>query len=269
MNTVIPRRFLAVPALAAGILCLGVAGAAASDTQFSRMASQILSGIKNSRADLVPATSGYGVPTIAIRSFAKNEPPIPANVANAWNRKLLAELHQQSRGRFDFVDMSSIQALVRTIGDSNTSKSDKARRIADLKANIRADILVSGDIRLSGTTPVLSYQALGIGNGRLLATTAPQRISWPERAPARPVRVAASDGYVPPPPVKGRYRRIVEETERRLTDLGYDPGTVDGFMTWRTREALREYQADSALPVNGRMTRQTVVNMRRDTRINP
>ncbi|MGB0632363.1 MAG: peptidoglycan-binding domain-containing protein [Alphaproteobacteria bacterium] len=262
----LPRRRPAIPAIVAGILCLGIAGTAAADQKFSRIATEILDGIEDSRAGLVPATSGYGAPTIAIRAFAKNGPPVPIEVANAWNRRLLAELHRQSRGRFEFVDMASIGDLVRTIRESNGAEQDKSRRIADLKSNIRADILVTGDITLAGTTPVLAYQAFGIANGRLLASTTPQRIVWPEPVSTQPVRVASAE----PPPLQavatGRYRPIVEETERRLADLGYDPGPVDGILTWETREALRAYQADSALPVNGRMTRRTVVNMRRDTR---
>ena len=266
MITPLPRRRLAIPAIVAGIVCLGVAGTAAADQKFSGVATEILDGIDDTRAGLVPATSGYGVPTIAIKAFAKNGPPVPADVANAWNRRLLAELHRQSRGRFEFVDMASIDDLIRTIRDSNATEPDKSRRIADLKSNIRADILVAGSITLSGTTPVLSYQALGIANGRLLASTTPRRIVWPEPVSTQPVRIASSQTPPLQGVVGGQYRPIVEEAERRLDELGYDPGAVDGILTWETREALRTYQADSALPVNGRMTRRTVVNMRRDTR---
>ena len=228
---------------------------------------EILSGIRNANVAKIPATSGYGAPTIAIRSFAKNEPPVPAAVANAWNRRLLAELHRQARGQFEFVDMSSIAALIQTIGASNDTASAKANRIADLKANIRADILVSGAITLSRETPLLTYQALGVENGRLLSTSTPTHIQWPERAPEPAVRVASST--LPNLPVDSfprGFRPMVAEAERRLSQLGYDPGPVDGVMTRRTRRALRSYQADSALPVNGRMTRRTVENMRRDTR---
>ena len=266
MTALLPRRRMAFPAIAAGMICLGIAGPATADQTFSGIASEILTGIENTRTGLVPATSGYGAPTIAIKTFAKNGPPIPADVANAWNRRLLAELHRQSRGRFEFVDMASIGDLVRAIKTSNSSEDDKSRRIADLKSNIRADILVTGNITLAATTPVLSYQALGIANGRLLATTTPQRIAWPEPVSTQPVRVASAGPTSPVGTVGGRYRPIVEEAERRLTELGYHPGPVDGILTWETREALRAYQADSALPVNGRMTRRTVVNMRRDTR---
>lgn len=263
-------RRLAGPAIVSGIVCLGIAGPAApaaADQMFSPIAAEILSGIRSAKASRIPATSGYGSPTIAIRSFAENEPPIPAEVANAWNRRLLAELHRQGRGQFEFVDMSSISALVQTIKASNDPAETKANRIADLKANIRADILVSGSITLAGETPVLTYQALGVENGRLLSTAAPRRMNWPERAPVEPVRVVSNELPAIPASTNPKgYRPMVAETERRLAELGYDPGPVDGILTWQTREALRAYQADSALPVNGRMTRRSVENMRRDTR---
>ena len=255
------------PAIAAGVICLGIAGPAASDQTFAPVASEILSGIRGAKVSGIPATSGYGAPTIAIRSFAKNEPPIPAEVANAWNRRLLAELHRQARGQFEFVDMSAINALVQTIRASGDPAGTKDDRIADLKANIRADILVSGSITLARETPVLTYQALGVENGRLLSTSAPRHMNWPERTPAKPVRVVSSDVPVIPAAANPRgYRPMVEETERLLAGMGYDPGPVDGVLTWQTREALRAYQADSALPVNGRMTRRSVENMRRDRR---
>jgi len=186
-------RHLVGPAIAAGIVCLGIAGPAAADRIFSPIASEILSVIRDSDASRIPASSGYGAPTIAIRSFANNEPPIPAEIANAWNRHLLAELHRQARGQFEFVDISAISALIKTIKGSAGPADNKADRIADLKANIRADILVSGSITLARETPVLTYQALGIENGRLLATSSPRHMNWPERAPAEPVRIVSNE----------------------------------------------------------------------------
>ena len=58
----------------------------------------------------------------------------------------------------------------------------------------------------------------------------------------------------------------VSEAEELLWEHGYDPGPVDGVITGKTRKALEAYQADSALPVNGRLTRRVVENLRRDTR---
>ena len=67
------------PAMIAGTLALCIAGPAAADRVFAPVASEILSGIRNANVAKIPATSGYGAPTIAIRSFAKNEPPGPGS----------------------------------------------------------------------------------------------------------------------------------------------------------------------------------------------
>jgi peptidoglycan hydrolase-like protein with peptidoglycan-binding domain len=63
------------------------------------------------------------------------------------------------------------------------------------------------------------------------------------------------------------YRPTVAEAEWRLSELGYTPGPIDGLLDAETRDALRAYQRDSALAPSGRMTRDTLNNMRRDTRL--
>ena len=90
----------------------------------------------------------------------------------------------------------------------------------------------------------------------------------PAQAPAGYARVvrerqATLAGTLPVP--SDRHPTVLE-AERLLFDLGYDPGPVDGVLTGETRTALRAYQRDSALPINGRMTWRVVENMRRDTR---
>jgi S1-C subfamily serine protease len=42
--------------------------------------------------------------------------------------------------------------------------------------------------------------------------------------------------------------------QQRLTDLGYDPGPVDGVVGARTRTAIRVFQADVGLPVDGQVS---------------
>ncbi len=66
--------------------------------------------------------------------------------------------------------------------------------------------------------------------------------------------------------VAGRSRRSVADTQRRLATLGYDAGPADGVLTTRTRDALRAFQRDRALPVTGRMTRQVVERLSHATR---
>jgi len=47
---------------------------------------------------------------------------------------------------------------------------------------------------------------------------------------------------------------IVTEVQKRLLDLGYDPGPVDGCMGPKTTEAIRAYQEDNQMPPSGDIT---------------
>jgi hypothetical protein len=228
---------------------------AANERQFHDMASEILAGLDAAKADQFPATSGYGAPAIAIRPFTQRETEVDVDTANDFNRNLLAALQQQAGGRFEFVSRETIGRLIEDVRLSGISEEESTKRITDLKINSRADILISGDLRLEDGETVLSYQALSAETARVFVSTPPRVIGASSNA------VAAAGT----PSLNG-FSRIVAEAESLLDDLGYNPGPVDGHMTKETRSALSAYQLDSALPVNGRMTRKVVDNMRRDTR---
>ncbi len=51
-------------------------------------------------------------------------------------------------------------------------------------------------------------------------------------------------------------KSAVLRVQAGLTELGYNPGPVDGVMGPRTESAIREYQRDYGLVVNGRPTEQ-------------
>ncbi len=53
-------------------------------------------------------------------------------------------------------------------------------------------------------------------------------------------------------------RNTIRDVQRRLSELGYQPGPADGSPGSRTRNAIRHYQMDNRLTVNGRVTRQLV-----------
>jgi len=50
----------------------------------------------------------------------------------------------------------------------------------------------------------------------------------------------------------------VEAVQRRLTELGYEPGPADGLMGPRTRDAIRALQRDRGLPRSGRIDAATM-----------
>ena len=47
------------------------------------------------------------------------------------------------------------------------------------------------------------------------------------------------------------FLQLVTDIQRMLTELGYRPGPVDGSIGERTRQAIRRYQSNTGLPVDG------------------
>lgn len=104
---------------------------------------------------------------------------------------------------------------------------------------------------------------VGAGGGLLLGSVrrANQR---PYYAPRRAYRPPA---HVTPRPyrpvvVAPRVSQLVADTQYSLTNLGYDPGPVDGLMGPGTRAAVRAYQRDAGLLVTGRISKQLLKHIR-------
>lgn len=54
---------------------------------------------------------------------------------------------------------------------------------------------------------------------------------------------------------------LVAKVQKKLTELGYEPGPVDGLMGTKTRAAIRRYQVVVGLPVDGRITRSVLARL--------
>ena len=59
------------------------------------------------------------------------------------------------------------------------------------------------------------------------------------------VEILRKNGYAPVDP---------RQVQQRLTDLGYDPGPIDGKPGRKTRQAIRAFQRDESLSVDGKLT---------------
>jgi DNA invertase Pin-like site-specific DNA recombinase/peptidoglycan hydrolase-like protein with peptidoglycan-binding domain len=96
-------------------------------------------------------------------------------------------------------------------------------------------------------------------HGRAIQNPRPRpqlvRASWPQGWSAGSVGLGT--GYRKP----GGSNRV-REVQRRLVQLGYRPGPVDGLFGPRTRAATRWFQFKHGLRVNGRVGRDTLVVMR-------
>jgi ankyrin repeat protein len=57
------------------------------------------------------------------------------------------------------------------------------------------------------------------------------------------------------------YDQTIYEAQKKLEELGYDPGKTDGIRGKKTVTAIKLFQEDSGLPVTGRLDSQTVAKL--------
>ncbi len=56
-------------------------------------------------------------------------------------------------------------------------------------------------------------------------------------------------------------RDIIAAVQRRLTDLGFDPGPIDGAMGPRTRAAIRDFQESQGLTADGKASTEVLAHL--------
>ncbi|MFV2091515.1 MAG: peptidoglycan-binding protein [Hyphomicrobiales bacterium] len=102
---------------------------------------------------------------------------------------------------------------------------------------------------------------VGAGAGVLLgASRRPAPYYAPRRAYRPPPHVAPRPYR--PVVVLPRVSQLVADIQYSLTNLGYDPGPVDGLMGPGTRAAVRAYQRDAGLLITGRISKQLLKHIR-------
>ena len=85
--------------------------------------------------------------------------------------------------------------------------------------------------------------------------------SWQdERHYTTPPQPSYLEPHAPPPAYTGE---DVAKIQRLLTDLGYEPGPIDGLMGSRTRTAIKAWQRHAGMPETGQPTRDLRVQLER------
>ena len=111
---------------------------------------------------------------------------------------------------------------------------------------------------------------VGVGNGKsVVPTRMPVNQKMPQwrigRMEQRTLEdysrrriIVAQSSWRPPPT-----SQMVSEAQWLLGRLGFDAGPADGAMGFRTRQAIRRYQSQAGLPVNGQVSDSLLVHLRR------
>lgn len=95
---------------------------------------------------------------------------------------------------------------------------------------------------------------LGLGTGAQNEQRRQRRVYRTyEPAPRRTYR---------PAPKRSVSTQLTADIQYSLTNLGYNPGPIDGVAGRGTRAAVRDYQADNGLLVDGQVSRALLKHMR-------
>lgn len=99
--------------------------------------------------------------------------------------------------------------------------------------------------RMSGSQTTQAQQLAG--NWKPVPTQIPLRFAGSRTQPQTTVSINS--------------RNTIREVQRRLSELGYRPGPADGAPGRRTHDAIRQYQRDNRLVVNGQITQKLVAHL--------
>lgn len=186
----------------------------------------------------------------------------PDGAATPMGEYLTELLADSLRYRLHRPDQRGARVRIESAGPTDTNP-----RHARIKGRYW-DLGHSLEIRLvlhRGDGSTIPWRRLVSARG--LPGVAPSLPAEPEVTPApRPpvARVPLDDRPLPGADPIARPR--VREAQRLLTELGYQPGPVDGVLRLRTRAALRAFQRDQGLEDHGRLTRRVMQRLRRSWR---
>ena len=236
---------------------------------FELFAVELLEQIESSEAALpsdgVVLKAGL---QIAVWPFSKRTAGLPAEIANEYNAKLLAELLRRGGNRHRFVARETLGALVDEVRESSGDADEVDAALSALVKSARGDVLIVGKLRATaGDTVVVSYRAMRVQDGTIIAATSPRRVPLPvpstiAEGAERPKQAgrSAEPGLPGPAPDPA----VIESLQEDLRALGYDPGPVDGKLGPKTVSAIRAYQGNRGVADDGRVTASLVDSLRRD-----
>ena len=117
-----------------------------------------------------------------------------------------------------------------------------------IRSHRRGSIAGHGTPRLGGVR-----RSLRTCPPRAVDVPPPARFPWPSAMPRGlpSTLVLLALLLLAVSAVHAAYDPEIEAVQRELTERGYNPGTIDGAMGWRTRGALREFQRSAGIPDTG------------------
>lgn len=156
-----------------------------------------------------------------------------------WIRKAADQNLLEAVNKLGFVYLSGLHGAPRDI-DQAVSYLTRAAERDELNAMLALGLAYSTQPGVQDFERAASWYARARANGADI----PEEVT-------DPAFLAGSAAKGKPRQAVAPGNGLVREVQQRLKDLGYDPGPVDGIPGKQTEAAVRRFQQDNNLPVNG------------------
>lgn len=147
-------------------------------------------------------------------------------------------------------------------GEAGSAAQSPSASPAATEEITRSDLVdtktVDGTLGYAGRR-VLPNQATGTVTKTRAEGAVVKRGGWLYAVDGRPVVLMYGSIPIYRPLAQGSEGKDVEQLERNLKALGYDPGTVDEYFSWVTARAVRQWQEDLNLAETGRVDATQVI----------
>ena len=202
---------------------------------------------------------------VAIWPFQKDNIPIPKQVADGFNDKLLAALLSRTGGRYEFVARDALKAIIADLEQTGGLDQDGDPIAALMKRARDIDILVAGRVRLTDKGLTLGYKAVRV-DGTILAQTDRLAIALSDNNRSQPDNLLTLDQAV-----KAAARRLTELApeleEIRLGGVRYQSsGLHPPFGRYLQDRMAAALQNAFAVPLSGRVIKIRDSSLMRDIR---
>ena len=123
---------------------------------------------------------------IAVRPFSEDEIPVSSATAKRFTELLSSALFRQGGKKFAFVARSRLRDVIVDLTEMGELENWNTNPVAALLSRAKVDILVTGWIRRQGPNIAISYKAIRVADGQILAASGPHSValSRMDRSPA-------------------------------------------------------------------------------------
>lgn len=172
------KRLLALVVVVLGVMAAGHSAAApgGDDAVFDAMAKELIESlqkdadVRRKLLDTMASKFGMAKRRIAVWPFKKGDLPVPEGLTQTWDQALMGALVRNNPGTMTFVTRRYLATVIKELSSLDVT-GEVENPVALVARNASADVLVIGSGLPAEEGIELSFQAVEVATGVVLATT--------------------------------------------------------------------------------------------------